>query len=210
VTFGEPMTTVEYSKKYYLDNKDSIIQKVKVYAPIRKEHLLSLGLCITCGKSPISFDRSKSKCSSCLDKGNKYGYKKNSSKYYQENKKKILASQKKRYEENPEKAKDYKKSLYQKHKPQFLHDRKIARYKRRSAKGSHTLQEWLGILISFGGRCLWCETKENIERDHVIPISQGGTNYIHNIQPLCKTCNRRKWNKILDFRPFGRAILDWT
>lgn len=46
-------------------------------------------------------------------------------------------------------------------------------------------------------KCLICGSIENIEIDHIIPLSKWGTNDINNLQPLCRSCNGKKWNKIL-------------
>lgn len=43
-----------------------------------------------------------------------------------------------------------------------------------------------------GGRCVECGSKENLEFDHVIPVSLGGSNTERNIQLLCEPCNREK------------------
>ena len=40
-------------------------------------------------------------------------------------------------------------------------------------------------------------SKENIEFDHIIPFSKGGSNSVNNIQLLCLKCNRAKSNKIM-------------
>ena len=47
------------------------------------------------------------------------------------------------------------------------------------------------------GRCVCCNSLINLEYDHIIPISKGGSNFENNIQILCYDCNRTKSNKIL-------------
>ena len=47
-----------------------------------------------------------------------------------------------------------------------------------------------------GGKCAKCGSKENLEFDHIIPVSKGGSNTERNIQLLCEKCNREKSNKI--------------
>ncbi|NHZ86506.1 MAG: hypothetical protein GWP19_11610 [Planctomycetia bacterium] len=46
------------------------------------------------------------------------------------------------------------------------------------------------------GKCVKCKSKENLEYDHVIPVSKGGANTVRNIQLLCESCNRSKQAKI--------------
>lgn len=46
------------------------------------------------------------------------------------------------------------------------------------------------------GRCVKCDSNENLEFDHIIPLSKGGSNTARNIQLLCQTCNRAKGDKI--------------
>jgi len=47
-----------------------------------------------------------------------------------------------------------------------------------------------------GGRCVQCDSMDNIEYDHDIPHSKGGSNGPNNIQLLCFACNRSKSAKI--------------
>ena len=42
------------------------------------------------------------------------------------------------------------------------------------------------------GKCVKCSTTEQLEYDHIIPISKGGSNTERNVQLLCEACNREK------------------
>ena len=46
------------------------------------------------------------------------------------------------------------------------------------------------------GRCIKCGNNKNLEFDHIIPVSEGGSNTGRNIQLLCSECNKKKSNKI--------------
>jgi hypothetical protein len=46
------------------------------------------------------------------------------------------------------------------------------------------------------GRCVECGSKENLEFDHLLPLSKGGANTVRNIQILCQECNRRKSDRV--------------
>ncbi|MFX1478488.1 MAG: HNH endonuclease [Promethearchaeota archaeon] len=46
------------------------------------------------------------------------------------------------------------------------------------------------------GRCVNCGGKEDVEYDHIIPFSKGGSNTATNIQILCKRCNLEKKDQI--------------
>ena len=46
------------------------------------------------------------------------------------------------------------------------------------------------------GKCIQCGSNENLEFDHIIPLSKGGANTYRNIQLLCEHCNRSKSDNI--------------
>lgn len=80
-------------------------------------------------------------------------------------------------------------------------------HKRRTQKtqagGFFTDKEWVALKEQYGFSCLCCYKKEpeiKLTADHIVPVSKGGTSNIDNIQPLCKSCNCKKHDKIIDYR----------
>ena len=68
------------------------------------------------------------------------------------------------------------------------------------AKGQHTKAEWAS-LREFFGCCVRCGATEfNLERDHIMPVYQGGSDGIENIQPLCAWFNSGKGPENEDHR----------
>lgn len=97
-----------------------------------------------------------------------------------------------------------KKQTTARWKRDHLENLRATESKRRAAKtlagGSFTPKEWDALCSKYGFRCLCCDKKKPLEADHVIPLSKGGTSWIHNIQPLCKSCNSSKGSKTVDYR----------
>lgn len=67
-------------------------------------------------------------------------------------------------------------------------------------KGDHRPEEW-EEMKTFFPCCVRCSgTKLEIHKDHIVPIYQGGSNCITNIQPLCIKCNSSKGPETIDYR----------
>lgn len=63
------------------------------------------------------------------------------------------------------------------------------------AKATHSEGEWESLLQKLGHRCAMCGvygTSVRLQKDHVVPIYQGGSDGIDNLQPLCQPCNTAK------------------
>lgn len=74
------------------------------------------------------------------------------------------------------------------------------RARKRGAGGQFSHSEWEGVR-DYWGRCLCCgRVNVPLEADHIVPVSQGGSNSIDNIQPLCRSCNAKKNAKTVDYR----------
>lgn len=52
------------------------------------------------------------------------------------------------------------------------------------------------VFDAHGSVCKFCGTTSFLSIDHIIPVRQGGTNDISNLQPLCVPCNSQKGGRI--------------
>ena len=71
--------------------------------------------------------------------------------------------------------------------------------------GTHTKEQWKSLCEEFGYRCVRCGCDwMPLERDHIIPIYQRGSDSILNIQPLCKKCNGAKGSENFNWSVYRR------
>jgi len=134
-------------------------------------------------------------------------------KYHIEHKDKIREKDKNKYIKNREQIREYGKRYRKEHKDiikkykennkeRFIHLYAARRARKNNAEGSHTLNEWLLLKKQYNYTCPCCGRKEpeiKLTKDHIIPLVKGGSDYINNIQPLCKNCNSSKYTQIKRF-----------
>lgn len=95
--------------------------------------------------------------------------------------------------------------------PHHIGDKQLSNRQKRSArlaearlKGTHTKKEWEFLKHICGDICVSCMGASrliNLEKDHIIPLYQGGSDSIDNIQPSCARCNASKGSDCTDHRP---------
>ncbi len=93
-----------------------------------------------------------------------------------------------------------------KHKNCVLCSKERYRAHEEAAEGSHTPEDIARILEAQGGTCATpgCGCRDGLTKDHIVPLSKGGTKWPANIQLLCGACNVAKaamsWEDFLRFR----------
>ena len=171
-------------------------------------------------------EKHKAQCAECLKKlwrENKDRFTAYSRASYQRNKDKKRIYQKTYYQENPEKVKATKQKYVkanrqkrldslQKHRvknAEQINAKKREFYaansakwlsyahKRRELKQTNYLVTLKDLKKLRSEACVYCNSKENIEIDHVVPLARGGVHGIGNLAAACKKCNRSKGSKFV-------------
>lgn len=90
------------------------------------------------------------------------------------------------YEENRDKELE-RARRYRQENPDVIRQASLRRRIKKLGVGdSHTVAQWHALCAEYDHRCLGCGgTDKPLTRDHIIPLSLGGTDYIDNLQPLC-------------------------
>lgn len=119
-------------------------------------------------------------------------------KHYESNRDEVIARSKKWAENNPEKVRQAK-----------TNNRRKRRAAKNAGRGSFTAKEFAELCESYGNKCLACGDGEAaLEADHIVPLTKGGSDDIGNIQPLCGSCNRKKFVNTIDYRSLLAANAD--
>ena len=119
-----------------------------------------------------------------------------------------------RYEENKEEEQAQRREYYATHKTQALrasrawrqaHPEKQAEYRiRKRARRLNapicnlTHAEWEFIKRIANYCCVYCGKRpKRLTKDHITPLSKGGSHTASNIVPACTSCNSRKGNRAI-------------
>lgn len=85
-------------------------------------------------------------------------------------------------------------------KERLLFERLKHKYRNNDLAGNRRIRipEYVRIEVwqRDDGKCARCGNRENLEYDHIVPISKGGGNTARNIELLCEKCNRLKRDNI--------------
>jgi 5-methylcytosine-specific restriction endonuclease McrA len=152
----------------------------------------------------IKNDGLQGRCKTCCRQYQKDQYRKNQQRQRERKKKYYHANKENRrtyITKNREKHRGWV-SAWQKKNPEKtrgMRQRTSAR-RRSNYQGSFTAAEWTALCAFYDNRCCCCGATAPLTVDHIVPVSQGGTSDISNIQALCSTCNARKGAKTINYR----------
>jgi len=58
----------------------------------------------------------------------------------------------------------------------------------------------------FGNKCVYCGSSQNLQIEHIKPVSKGGSSLLCNLAPACAPCNMKKGAKWTGPRTWRRCI----
>lgn len=147
------------------------------------------------------------------------------SKYYSENKEKVIENAAKWQKDNKERyreisSKSYYKNikerrvkgshysaLWAKNNPDKCRDKTALRAARKLELDTGNVAEWSDLLDFYGDSCMKCGSSDVLTLDHIKPMVLGGLHDTYNFQILCKSCNSSKGARnSTDYRSYPKLI----
>lgn len=81
----------------------------------------------------------------------------------------------------------------------IVHAREAAPTVRRDMRANYDVR-FAQVGRRDGFRCAACMSVDDLELDHIKPVSRGGSNRLDNLQLLCRDCNAQKGTEQIDYR----------
>jgi 5-methylcytosine-specific restriction endonuclease McrA len=109
-------------------------------------------------------------------------------------------------EEHSEKERVYQRKVYQENIEARRKDSRRRMQLRRAVMKvdveniSLFIMQWEMLCASNAYRCFCCGREKPLQVDHILPVAEGGSDHISNLQSLCASCKRRKGSRTINFR----------
>ncbi len=166
------------------DQKERNRQIIRASQQCRAAAAKEAGLCISCCKNKPS---NGLLCEVCTERNRMWAKK---------NPKKMHAFSRKWCIKNAERVRAYEMARYRLNPDKKIHANAKRRAQKKNVPSDMTVDKWLEIVAEYDHRCAYCfGTKLEVgplQRDHVVPLAQGGSDTVSNIVPACKSCNSSK------------------
>ena len=109
----------------------------------------------------------------------------------------LKKSNQKHKDKRRERRKQWRKNNPEKYLPQMRADVKKRKARKKGAKISDfTAKQWTEMKECYHNCCFYCGNQpEQLEMEHMIPLSKGGDHTSSNIVPACQRCNLLKGTK---------------
>ena len=163
----------------------------EVYPPKRK-----FIVCVVCGEAVEPMSPNHKYCPSCRKGANQAVHEQ----WLDRHPGYMHLASKRQYHKNNKETHTAKIREWRRNNPEPT---RVANHNRRAflrgCEGSYTVEEVSELRIAQHNRCYYCnDVLVREHKDHRIPISRGGHNYIWNIALACSTCNCEKYTRTED------------
>ena len=110
------------------------------------------------------------------------------------NRQKINDERKRRFQANKDAEREWHRKWREEHPEHWMALRTNRVARNRAAEGKFTGEDVARIKRQQRGKCALCKTKlmAYAALDHIVALSNGGSNWPRNLQWLCRSCNSKK------------------